>query len=578
MYKDYFCLQEMPFSIAPDPRFLYRSVRHREALAHLLYGVQGEGGIVLLTGEVGTGKTTICRCFLEEINASCDVAFILNPRLSAKELLAAICDEFHIERAPGAARVKGLIDAINAHLLAANARGRRAVLIIDEAQNLQPDVLEQLRLLTNLETNTRKLLQIILIGQPELQKMLRRPELRQVAQRVVARYHLTHLSRAEVAAYVAHRLNVSGARAPIFRDSLIGTLYRVTGGVPRLINLVCDRALLGTSVQGQLQVTPKTLRNAAREVLATSGGVHLRSRPLVLWLLLAAAVFCGGIFAASLSALPPWFMAWIAPELPVYGSAPVRPPKDAEAARASTEAALAAPIDSAADAKPAGAVETPTAGATAPVATDDLSWPEDKAPRGRSEELAFRDLLSLRGLVYDAGDRRHPCKAAEGFRLRCQFGRGGMADLRRIDQPAVLKIDGGGKGREYHIVITGLSGNTATVLVAGATRSVSLTQFAQLWSGMHVHLWDVPPGYSEILESGSRGPAVLWLRQALARLQGGNADGPAVFDEDLTRRVKAFQFAEGMVADGAAGALTLMRVNLRLDQKLPRLAPIADGR
>jgi general secretion pathway protein A len=294
MYKDYFRLTEMPFSIAPDPRFMYMSDRHREALAHLLYGVQGEGGILLLTGEVGTGKTTLCRCLLEQMDARCDVAFILNPKMSVEDLLKAICDEFHVELGAAAVSVKALVDAINSHLLRSNAQGRRAVLIIDEAQNLRPDVLEQLRLLTNLETNTRKLLQIILIGQPELRQMLRRAELRQVAQRIVARYHLGHLTRLEVAAYVVHRLRVAGTQLPLIPYALTAPLYRLTGGVPRLINLVCDRALLGAYVKRELQVTPGILKKAAREVLDLSPGRRLWRR-LMLGTALAVAAGCAGV-------------------------------------------------------------------------------------------------------------------------------------------------------------------------------------------------------------------------------------------------------------------------------------------
>jgi general secretion pathway protein A len=211
-------------------------------------------------------------------------------------------------------------------------------------------------------------------------------------------------------------------------------------------------------------------------------------------------------------------------------------------------------------------------------ANDDLSWPDDKASRANSERIAFRDLLKLRGIAYDPGDKRPACQAAEALKLRCHYGRGGMADLRRINQPAVLKMDGGGKGKEYNVVLTGLNDRTATVMVAGATRSVSIAEFAQQWSGTHVQVWGAPPGYAEVLVAGSRGPAVKWLRQALARVQGGSADGPAVFDDDLVRRVKAFQFSEGMAPDGAAGALTLIRLNLKLDDKLPRLATLAAER
>ena len=267
MYQDYFGFVEAPFSIAPDPRYLYLSQRHQEALAHLLYGVNGNGGFVLLTGDVGAGKTTVCRCLLEQIPASCDVAYIFNPKLTVEELLSTICVEFGIAFPAGNSSIKVFVDCINAYLLDAHARDRHTVLIIDEAQNLAVDVLEQMRLLTNLETNQRKLLQIILIGQPELATMLERPELRQVNQRIVARYRLGPLSRAEVAAYVRHRLDVAGAKRPLLPARLTGRLYRLSGGIPRVINLLCDRALLGTYVQGNERIDGATLSQAAREVL-----------------------------------------------------------------------------------------------------------------------------------------------------------------------------------------------------------------------------------------------------------------------------------------------------------------------
>src|SRR5450756_856473 len=266
MYQSYFGLAEEPFSIAPDPRYLYMSQRHQEALAHLLYGVNAGGGFVLLTGEVGAGKTTVCRCLLEQIPESCDVAYIFNPKLTVEELLSTICAEFGITFPPGNTSVKVYIDCINAYLLDAHARGRHTVLIIDEAQNLAADVLEQMRLLTNLETDKRKLLQIILLGQPELAAMLERPELRQLGQRLVARYHLGPLTRPEVAAYVRHRLEVSGAKRQLFPARLMGRLYRLSGGVPRVINVLCDRALLGAYVQSKEPVAAATLAQAAREV------------------------------------------------------------------------------------------------------------------------------------------------------------------------------------------------------------------------------------------------------------------------------------------------------------------------
>ncbi|MGV8074078.1 MAG: AAA family ATPase [Syntrophobacteraceae bacterium] len=299
MYNEYFGLNETPFSIAPDPRYLYMSAQHKEALAHLLYGVNNDGGFVLLTGEVGTGKTTVCRCLLEQIPEECDLAFILNPKLTVHELLSTICDEFNIRYPKGKKSIKVFIDRINAYLLDAHSKGRKVVLIIDEAQNLSTEVLEQMRLLTNLETDQRKLLQIIMIGQPELRDMLQRPELRQLAQRVTAHYHLGTLSEEETAAYVKHRLAVAGLRRQLFSPSTITRLYRLSGGVPRRINILCDRALLGTYVQGKEKVDKVTVSKAAREVLGElKTGGRQSKHPARRLLVLLAFVVCGALFSS----------------------------------------------------------------------------------------------------------------------------------------------------------------------------------------------------------------------------------------------------------------------------------------
>ena len=267
MYLSLFGLKQEPFSIAPDPRYLFMSERHREALAHLLYGVRGGGGFVLLTGEIGAGKTTVCRCFLEQIPKRCNVAYIFNPKLTVEELLRSICDEFHIPAqhpGPGTASVKDYVDALNAFLLKTHAVGQNNVLIIDEAQNLSADVLEQLRLLTNLETSERKLLQIILIGQPELRTMLARPELEQLAQRVTARYHLEALSARETVQYVRHRLAIAGMNRPTpFDRDALQRVYELSRGVPRRINLLCDRALLGTYADGKPRADRAIVEKAA---------------------------------------------------------------------------------------------------------------------------------------------------------------------------------------------------------------------------------------------------------------------------------------------------------------------------
>src|SRR5471030_1754162 len=245
MYLSFFGLLEKPFAITPDPRYLYLSERHAEALAHLLYGINDAGGFVQLTGEVGTGKTTIIRSLLAQTPKNAEIALILNPRMTAPEFLP-ICEELVIG-VPDAATEsrKDLIDILNHYLLRAHADGRRVVLVVDEAQNLAPEVLEQVRLLTNLETNTQKLLQIILIGQPELRELLGRNDLRQLAQRVTARFHLQPLAREETIAYVRHRLRIAGSTSEIFSGAALREVHRLSGGVPRVINIICDRALLG---------------------------------------------------------------------------------------------------------------------------------------------------------------------------------------------------------------------------------------------------------------------------------------------------------------------------------------------
>jgi general secretion pathway protein A len=297
MYRAHFRLDESPFSLTPDPRYLFLSERHREALAHLLYGLGQDGGFVQLTGEVGTGKTTLSRSLLEQAPSEVDVALVLNPRQSATELLATICDELGVTY-EDAGSVKSLTDGLNRHLLATHAEGRRTVVIIDEAQQLQPDVLEQVRLLTNLETATEKLLKIILIGQPELRDMMARSSLRQLSQRITARYHLAPLSAHETATYVRHRLEVAGCSRPIFTPGALRAVHRWSGGVPRLVNVICDRALLGAYARDREHVTARFVGKAAREVLGSPRGLGLRR--WVPWAVGLALLAAGGATALGL--------------------------------------------------------------------------------------------------------------------------------------------------------------------------------------------------------------------------------------------------------------------------------------
>jgi general secretion pathway protein A len=298
MYTEYFGFKELPFSIAPDPRFLFMSAQHREALAHLVYGINVEGGFVLLTGEVGTGKTTVCRCLLGQLPENTDIAFILNPKMSVEELLAAVCDELGIRYTDGNRSIKVFIDRINSYLLAAFAKGRKTVVILEEAQNLSTDVLEQVRLLTNLETDRQKLLKIIMIGQPELRDILSRPDMRQLSQRITARYHIGPLPKAEVSAYVDHRLSSAGVRRKLFPGSIINKLYRLSHGVPRVINVICDRALLGTYVQGSNSVDRKTLIRAAREVFGEKDARKNQRKGALMWVTAGLALIACGFVVA----------------------------------------------------------------------------------------------------------------------------------------------------------------------------------------------------------------------------------------------------------------------------------------
>lgn len=546
MYQHYFGLAEAPFSIAPDPRYLYLSQRHQEALAHLLYGVSGDGGFVLLTGEVGAGKTTVCRCLLQQIPASCDIAYIFNPKLTVEELLSTICVEFGIAYPPGNSSVKVFVDCINAYLLDAHAKGRHTVLIIDEAQNLSPEVLEQMRLLTNLETNERKLLQIILLGQPELAPMLERPELRQLSQRIVARYHLGPLTKPEVAAYVRHRLEISGAQRQLFPPSLMGRMYRMSGGVPRVINVLCDRALLGTYVQGKERVDRRTLAQAAREVFHQKRRRSL-VRPLLALLMLALLAALG--------------VRWYQLELGEPESAVAF--AQAERSRAQPPAALAA--------KEAGA----KVAAAAAVPSTLLQWPDDQ-PLGDSRALAYKALFRAWGADYQSGDA---CRQAESLDLRCRVARGGLDELREMDRPAVLVLRDAA-GREFHAMLGALDNKTASFVVGAHTRSVHIEALATQWSGQYTVLLRLPSYAHVNIRSGERGPAVAWLQRQLAQAQGRTVESTteSLFDAALMQQVKQFQLTQGLTPDGVVGTRTLMRLAGVADASAPRLSRKQGGR
>ncbi|PWF46023.1 ExeA family protein [Massilia glaciei] len=540
MYKHYFSLKQAPFSIAPDPRYLFMSERHREALAHLLYGVGSGGGFVLLTGEIGAGKTTVCRCFIEQIPANCKLAYIFNPKLTVEELLLSICDEFGIAPAaagPGVVSVKGYVDAINGYLLASHAQGKNNVLIIDEAQNLSADVLEQLRLLTNLETNERKLLQIILIGQPELRAILARPELEQLAQRVIARYHLGSLSPEETGSYVAHRLAVAGATAPApFPARLMPHIHRLTHGVPRRINLLCDRALLGAYVENSRVVTRKILSTASAEVFA--GSAPPAKAPARRWPLLAGGLLAG----AAISAAAAW-------QLLPFAAAP-------------------APAAARARPKPVAVARAPApAPATVAAAV---------APLGHAlADDALRELASLWGAPLPEGE---PCAAAIRIDLRCNQGRGGVYDLRLLDRPAIVTLREGQDQR--HAVLTRLDDKTATLSLNGVSQVVDLATLAARFDGSYTTFWRIPRSFRDEVRAGEQGADVDWIAARLAQAAGQPAPPPnAYFGSASQQLLRAFQNQQNLKADGVAGPRTFMRLNQMSGVAEPRLlAPPVAGK
>jgi general secretion pathway protein A len=535
MYLSFFGLLEKPFAITPDPRYLYLSARHAEALAHLLYGINEAGGFVQLTGEVGTGKTTIIRSLLAQTPKNAEIALILNPRMTASEFLLTICEELGIG-VPDAATDsrKDLVDILNHYLLRAHADGRRIVLVVDEAQNLAPDVLEQVRLLTNLETNTQKLLQIILIGQPELRDLLARNELRQLAQRVTGRYHLHPLSAAETAAYVRHRLRVAGATSDIFSSMALAELFHLSGGVPRVINVVADRALLGAYTQDRHRVTNGLVRHAAAEVF----GRRFAPR----WLPWLGAAAAAAVLAATVWGMWP-LTSWRLDRQP---PAPV--------ASAVKEAAPHHEIvkTRAPPATPPAAIAVAPPPPSAPSLQTLLTQHNDAT----GTDDAFLRLFGIWGAHYVAGNI-DPCTQAAQQGLECLVQRGSFGQLRVYNRPAILLLNDDA-GTKHQVVLAGLDDEHARIDLAGQTHEVGIGELSRYWFGDFVMLWR--PGTQTVkpLSVGMRGDEVRWLRESLQRLQGVTAGQSVsdVFDTELSHLVMDFQRQHRLAVDGIAGIQT----------------------
>jgi general secretion pathway protein A len=529
MYASFFGLNEKPFSITPDPRYLFLSERHAEALAHLVYGVNEAGGFIQLTGEVGTGKTTVVRSLLAQAPKHAEIALILNPRMTPAEFLLAICEELGLNVPAGSERsLKDLVDLLSRHLLKAHAEGKRIVLVVDEAQNLATEVLEQVRLLTNLETETQKLLQIILIGQPELRELLGRVELRQLAQRITGRYHLDPLSDDEAAAYVRHRLRVAGATREIFANGALREIQRLSGGVPRLINIISDRALLGAFTEDRHVVSASVVRRAAGEVF----GKSIQPR----WLPWAAGGAVAAVAIVSAVLVLPRLLE-SEPAAPVAAAAP-------------------APV-------PAPAPPPP-----------DLDQLLGQYAGETDPDNAFNKLFALWGLRYVAGSV-DPCSQALQAGLECLTQRGSLAQLRLFNRPAVLNvIDSSGRG--HQLVLAGLDDELANVSLGGAQRQVGIGDLSRSWFGDYVLLWRPAAGGSQPLALGARNARVRWLRDSLRRVNGLPADElPSDrFDAELATLVEEFQRKNRLAVDGIAGIQTQVALDAALrDAATPFLQP-----
>src|SRR5213082_2854615 len=525
MYLTFFGLDEKPFAITPDPRYLYLSERHAEALAHLLYGINESGGFVQLTGEVGTGKTTIVRSLLAQTPKNAEIALILNPRMTAPEFLLTICEELGIG-VPDAAcgSLKDLVDILSDYLLRAHAAGKRVVLVVDEAQNLSPDVLEQVRLLTNLETNTQKLLQIILIGQPELRELLSRNELRQLAQRITGRYHLNPLSHDETLAYVRHRLRVAGATTDMFAPAALNETFRLSHGVPRVINVICDRALLGAYSLDRHRVTTNLVRAAAAEVFGRRFTPHWLP-----WALTAGIAALLSIATVTLWNLQPWST------------------RSGAARLQRGEAALG------------GAAAHPAPTAVTPPPAPHLAELLAQHAAETDTDSAFARLLALWGARYQLNST-DPCSQATQQGLECVIERGSFGQLRLYNRPAILMLSDGA-GTSHQVVLTALDEEQARIELGG-TRSVGLGELSHFWLGDFVMLWRPASSPVKALSAGMRGAEVRWLRRSLQRLHGvaDNAPVSDLFDTELAGWVRDFQRRHQLVVDGIAGVRTQIAV------------------
>ncbi len=600
MYNEYFGFREPPFSIAPDPRYLYMTAQHREALAHLVYGLNSDGGCILLTGEVGTGKTTICRCLLEQIPEKINVALVLNPKISELELLESICDELHISYPQDNKTVKTFTDRINQYLIEHNAKNERTVLIIDEAQNLDSTVLEQLRLLTNLETEQRKLLQIIILGQPELLDILANENMRQLAQRITARYHLSPLSREEIKAYINHRLAIAGQNIQLFPEATITRLYKLSNGVPRLINIICDRALLGCYVENSYNVDKKILNKAANEVSGElkkiQNGKQSTRKNLILSVLIIGML--AGIMLILFNKTNVSPQTFDSSKTPGENNTQqadniIDETGKQETLTTTIETARTLPATSDADI-PANRLDAATNSSDETTQKSLPPTPENQATQnkeaslaansaaslnqsienasyeGNSKQLAYQQLFSQWQVLYDTEKSVPACSQALDYGLRCLHKQGNLNSLLQHNRPAVLKLFTP-TGNSAYATLTGIDGERSRLKINQQLIEVTTSNLDKHWFGQYTLLWRQPENYSRAVKPGDKGEMIRWLAKSLATINQTEDLHPSVYDAALIEAVKQFQARQGLTADGVVGPVTIIHINTALGMTVPVL-------
>jgi general secretion pathway protein A len=570
MYTSFFGLNEKPFSITPDPRYLYMSARHTEALAHLIYGITESGGFIQLTGEVGTGKTTLIRSLLLQLPENADIALVLNPQLSRAEFLAVILEELGVPPVSNPESIKELHAALNVYLLENHSRGRRTVLIVDEAQNLAIDVLEQIRLLTNLETAQHKLLQITLIGQPELRQVLSRNDLRQLAQRITGRYHLEPLSKKDTTEYIQYRIAVAGGNGAIFSPAACREAFSLSHGVPRLINVICDRALLGAYTQEELVVTPALMKQAAREIYDT--GPNNES----IWQRFQKPIIAFGLGAALLIGI--WLGTQQGKREQLQATAMAEP------ANMPVEMAVVAPsaeliVDPEPIVEAPAEVTLPEAVATVIVTSSepDIELEEvglvavslddflQKHKQSTNTAGAFKTLFSLWGVDYSPGGA-NACDLAKSYGLQCMWQQGSVAQLQAINRPAILTVRDSNSA-VHSITLVKLSESSATIEVAQEQLDVPLQELTAGWFGSSLLVWQPQIDTEKFFGPGERNANVPWLREAMAKISGQAppvTNDPEYYDAALAEAVRTYQREQRLSVDGLVGAQTQIAINTDL--------------